>query len=96
MIYLYRPENSAFCDEIETQLREMVLAHEVVIVEKPNELTRLGVSEEQKLPLLKENRNFFSGEDAVRTHVRYLEKVKNDWDRFQSDSCFCGDDGSVL
>ena len=88
MIKFYRPVDCAACAEIEAALQEMVIAHQVIVVE-PDEQLNFPV------PALKDNGQIFSGQQAIAAHLRELEKTVADWRRFQSDACYIDDDGEV-
>lgn len=95
MIRLYRLENCQPCAEIEEKLREMVIAHQIEVVADLAE-AQSSQPKIETLPCLLDDGKLYQGEEAVLTQVAALEKIKTQWDRFQSDSCYCGPDGDVL
>lgn len=93
MIKLYRPTDCPTCAEIETTLRELVVAHQVIVVDSGDRPADLG--SEVKLPAICENNYLVSGPDAINTYLQELAQFTARWRRFQSDSCYLDDDGQV-
>ncbi len=89
MIKLYREEMSAEADTIEAEFREMVLGYDRVIVD-PAEAGTLFSG--RALPVLTNNDKIFSGEE-IRPYIKELEKLMSDWQLFQGDYCYVGEDG---
>lgn len=87
--------NCRECQDICEALSEMSLAHEVVLVSDklPKQIEDHPIS---SLPAIIEGRKTAAGLPAVKQHIKEIRKFKADWDRFQSDSCYCGDDGEVI
>jgi hypothetical protein len=93
MIELYRPPDCPECADIEAALKEMVVAHKVTMVrtnERPEALPA-----DVALPALKDNGQVISGQAAIVTHLRALEKFVADWRRFQGDACYIDDQGET-
>jgi hypothetical protein len=86
MIEFYRPPDCIGCDEIEAALKEMVIAHNVIIVQ-PGQ----GDVPTTDLPAFKENERIISGQEPMKAYLKELEKFMADWQRFQSDSCYCSE-----
>lgn len=72
------------------RLDDLVLAYRLVEVASAD-----GLDGTDKLPALKDGSRVVSGEAAIERYLVHLEKEKELWDRFQSDSCYVDDDGSV-
>jgi hypothetical protein len=91
MITLYRKNQCADCDEIADALREMVVAHTVVTVGDtwPPELS------EGSMPAIVEGDKVVRGIEDVRSFVKALADYLDEWNRFQSDSCYVDEDGNV-
>ncbi len=87
MLVLYRTSDSRAGDRIEERLKELVLSHRIHdidrISEKPAELTG------DELPVLYDDKAVFRGEQYIMAHLEELEQFKQEWDRFQSDACYC-------
>ena len=72
-------------------LAELCMAHEVVSVPDSARPLPPGTSP----PLLVDGAEAFEGATAIFAHLRYLEGFKAEWDRFQTDACYCGPDDEV-
>ncbi|MFN8453776.1 MAG: hypothetical protein U0401_03745 [Anaerolineae bacterium] len=93
MIELYRPVDCPACADIETALREMVVAHRIIMVEANQTPVEFGPN--IPLPALKENGQLVYGAEAIAAYMRELERFVVNWRRFQSDSCYIDDDGQM-
>ncbi len=80
MIELRRPEDNAMADAVAARLGDMVVAHRIVI-----DPALTG-------PVLADGDRTASG-DQIEPFLAELASDLADWNRFQSDSCYIGDDG---
>lgn len=94
MIFFYRHPDCRKCNQIQERLEDLVLAHRVIFGDKEIPATE-NIPKDSKLPLLADNGNFISGEKAILSHLDELEQFKTEWDKYQSDSCYCDEDGNV-
>ena len=91
MIILNRKKDCRFCDEIEEALKDMVLNYKRVFVsENENRL-----NDNIEIPYFNDDGEIISGKSNIREYLAKLEKTVSDWRKFQSDSCYFDDDGSV-
>jgi len=86
MIIFYRHKKCALCDEVHEQLIELVVAHTV---------KQLPVTASAEDHCFFENNKTFRGEAAIKSYLGELTQLLHDWRKFQSDSCYTGDDGRV-
>ena len=93
MIEFYRPINCPACADIEAVLKELVVAHKVIVVEAGQKMAEL--SPDISLPAIKDNGQIISGSASIATYLKELEKFVADWQRFQSDSCYLDDEGET-
>ncbi|HKJ46956.1 MAG TPA: hypothetical protein VJ991_14080 [Balneolales bacterium] len=93
MITLYRNRHDQLGVEVENKLRDIVIAHEVKIISNTHDLP--FKSDGLSLPVLKDDDNIICGEKKLMHHLEYLQKLMSDWDRFQSDTCYIDDDGTI-
>lgn len=93
MIELYRSAHSEAGANAEHVLKELVLAHRVVVVE-PGQSPE-GLPPDTPLPALKDEGQIYSGEDALKQHLRALEIIVDEWRKYQSDSCYIDSDGNT-
>lgn len=87
MIELYRPPECPTCAEIEAALKEMVIAHKVIVIEPGRPAAQPAPA--VPLPALKENERVISGQAAITAYLKELEAFVAGWQRFQSDACYC-------
>ena len=86
MIRLRRRTDSPEADAIEERLRDLVVAHEVVVVDAE------GLDAD--LPVIRDANITARGSD-IPVFLDQLTRDMADWSRFQSDACYIEDDGSV-
>jgi hypothetical protein len=94
MITLYIKEDCATCGELVDSLREISLAHNLVHVEFSN-LRFIGKKQISNLPAITDGAKLIVGTAEVRNYIAKLEVIKAVWDRFQTDSCYCNQDGEI-
>lgn len=90
MIILYRELKSDEADAIEAEFREMVLGYDRVVVEPAQVRKMFG--DGHALPVMKNNERVVSGTD-IQPYLKELEKIMHDWQLFQGDYCYVGEDG---
>lgn len=88
MIELIRTENGPAGLEAERVLEELVLAHQVTIVADT-------APPAEDLPAIREGERVVSGAEEVRRYLTELRRFAALWSKFQSDSCYIDDDGTV-
>ncbi|MCK6628581.1 MAG: hypothetical protein L6R45_25810 [Anaerolineae bacterium] len=93
MIKLYRPADCPDCAEIEAALQEMVVAHQVIVLEGGQMAAELGPK--VALPAIRENNRTVSGPEAINTYLKELATFVANWQRFQSDSCYLDNEGQT-
>jgi hypothetical protein len=89
MIKLYREETSVEADAIEAEFRELVLGYDRVVIEPAQ---GREMFKGRALPVITNNERMVSGEE-IRPYIKELEKLMNDWQLFQGDYCYVGEDG---
>jgi hypothetical protein len=90
MIVLYRESKSPEADAVEAEFREMVLGYDCVIVEPAQARELFG--EGHALPVIQNNERVVSGTD-IQPYLKELERLMHDWQMFQGDTCYVGEDG---
>lgn len=94
MISFYRHSTCPECDQIQAALEEMVLAHKVIPWEE--QASGKGIpGTDLEPPVLVDGDEIYRGSDEILSHLKTLRCFKEEWDKFQSDSCYCGDDGEI-
>lgn len=75
MIELYRRADCPQCADIEAELRELVVAHKVIIIEERDMDPALMSSRAYiVLPALKDNGNLIEGVEAIRIYLQELDE----------------------
>jgi len=93
MIELYRHRNCAECADVEAALKEMVIAYEVIVVERKNPPETLP--NDTPLPTLNDNGDMISGQAAVAARIKELQRFVHDWNVYQGDACYIDENGEV-
>ncbi len=95
MITFFRIEGCRQSDAIQEALEEMSLAHQVVRLSSAGQ-RHAGLPEGISPPALLDDGQCFEGYSAILRRLEQLREFKADWERFQSDACYCDDDGNAL
>jgi hypothetical protein len=90
---LFRSEDCPRCDAIQEALEEQTLAHNVQVVQTAKDVP--DAPEGAALPILVDEGKVFSGSADVLEHVKELEQFKAQWEKFQTDACYCDDEGNI-
>ncbi len=93
MLKFYRTSNCPRCRRIQDALEDLNIVHEVILTARPESVADLpkGI----KLPVLVDEGKLFEGSEAILKHLEELEEFKAEWYKFQSDSCYCNDQGEI-
>lgn len=95
MITLYRHPESALGDAVQDTLEEIVIQHDVMVVESEAELPGIDSVSLQDLPVLVDDGMVYTGKEALERHVEELRALMGGWNRFQSDTCEIDDEGRM-
>lgn len=93
MLTLYRPPNCPTCAAFEDILKELVVAHRVVVV-SPERLVE-GLGSGVRPPALQDNGQTITGHEAIAAHLKELEAFVAAWRKFESDACYIDDEGET-
>ncbi|MFW6152352.1 MAG: glutathione S-transferase N-terminal domain-containing protein [Verrucomicrobiota bacterium] len=88
MITFYRNKNCNDCAVIEERLQELSLAHKTVTVvgqENDAQAEQRGGT----MPKLDDNGKVVTGHNPIAEHIGKLQSFKEQWEKFQSDACYC-------
>jgi glutaredoxin len=94
MIRFYRSRDCPGCSAIQETMEDLSLAHKVVMVKDRAELP-VEISKDSRLSVMVDGNEIFQGHDRILHHLEQLENFKAEWDKFQSDACYCDDDGKT-
>jgi hypothetical protein len=75
-------------------MEDLSLAHKVVMVKDRAELP-VEISKDSRLPVMVDGNEIIQGHDQILHHLEELENFKAEWDKFQSDACYCDDEGNI-
>lgn len=84
----YRRERCPKCTRIEEALDDLILGHKIHVIGKDEGLPE-DLPEGTKLPALIDEDEVVEGSEAILKHLEKLEAFKAEWDKFQSDACYC-------
>ncbi len=84
MLILYAGKEPHETEWVQEMLEDLVLAYQVE-----------HESTVQEIRLESNDKQYF-GMEEIKAHIEELAKLKDAWDRFQGDSCYCGDDGEII
>lgn len=87
MIELIRREHDPEADWVEAGLRELVLGYRRTV------LSDAGAGK-LSLPVLRHGEQVYQGRQGLLDGLHALERLAEDWRRFQSDACYVDEDGS--
>jgi glutaredoxin len=91
MITLYRTRDCPQCAGIQSTLEDLSVAHEVVAGTRAELRDRLP--DGRTLPVLVDGDETFAGAKAVLQHLDELADFAKEWRKYQSDACYCGEEG---
>ena len=94
MITLYCTTGCPRCDSLREALGDLTIAHRVVEVRSAGDLPD-EAGEVSELPVLIDEDGVFAGAAAVADHLQELESLRDEWYKFQSDACYCGERGDI-
>ncbi len=94
MITFYRTRNCKACANIQDVLEDMCISHKTIVLasasELPDELDAGGPP-----PVLVDEHEVVQGRDNILAHLEKLEEFMELWYKFQSDACYCDENGNV-
>jgi hypothetical protein len=92
MIRFYRTRDCPACGHIEETMQDMTLAHETHTVSSVRDLPD-DVGSVSALPVLVDGDRVIEGKERIVAHLEELADFKAQWEKFQSDACYCGPGG---
>lgn len=79
---------------IQEVLKELCLAHDTVVLDSrqdlPDELRASGPP-----PVLVDDGEIIQGREKILAHLEDLAAFKDLWYKFQSDACYCDEEGNI-
>lgn len=93
MITFFATSGCSGCRAIRETLEELSLAREMVEVDAPGGAQALPSGLDP--PVLVDDHDTFQGHHRILAHLEALADFKAAWEKFQSDACYCDDEGQV-
>jgi len=92
MLKFYKTEGCTGCQDIEDALKELCIEHQVTVVKETNDIPSF-IPSGTRLPFLVDEGLLLEGTDDIIDHLSELEEFKDQWYKFQSDACYCDEEG---
>lgn len=93
MITFYKTPGCAQCEHTVNALEDLGIACTVVNVD-PDRARANGMPDGTTAPLLQDNEEIFQGHEAINEHFEDLEDFVSLWQKFQTDACYCDEQGN--
>ena len=90
----FRTADCPGCEAIQEVLQDLCIAHRVVIVPenaKPDE----SLPDAAKPPMLVDDDKVIQGNKNIIAYLEELKGFRELWYKFQSDACYCDENGSI-
>lgn len=94
MIAFFRTRDCPGYRAIQETLEQLSLAHKVVIVSGESKSSGT-LPPNTRPPVLVDDGQVIQGIQAIIAHLEELEDSKARWEKFQSDACYCDDQGKI-
>lgn len=94
MIRFFRNRNCTGCAAIQETLEELCLAHDVIVLDSPKDLPD-EFADAGPPPILVDDREIIQGREDILAHMEELAEFKDLWYKFQSDACYCDEEGNI-
>jgi hypothetical protein len=94
MITLYRTAEDPWGQEVQETLRELCLAHDVVLVTASGP-GRGSVPEGASPPVLVDEGKVYQDRSAIHAHLEELRALRELWYKYGGDACYCDEEGNV-
>lgn len=93
MIELFLPAGEQETGWVEAGLKEMVVGYQRVELSPEDVVSVLG--KPLSLPVVRHDQRLISGRDELLAYLQELERLVEDWRRFQADACYIDEDGDT-
>lgn len=91
MLRFYAKDDDASREIIEA-LEQLAIVHEIV---SPGDDGDRHPPNDAAAPVLDDDGTLVEGRERILEHLRGLQDFKEKWYKFQSDACYCDDDGDI-
>lgn len=93
MITFFRTPDCPECVEIQETLEELCLAHNVMLLKGDDDAA--GLPQGTHPPVLVDGNEVIQGRESIMAHLEGLEEFKALWEKYQTDACYCDEEGNV-
>ncbi len=93
MITVYLQKHNTDSDEVLERTKEMVLACEVTYPEEETPHEQSFPCD--ALPCLRDDDRIVCGKEDVLNYLERLGGFLEEWQKFQSDTCYCDENGNI-
>jgi glutaredoxin len=94
MITLFRKPDCWYCNDIEEELKELVIAHRVINIEKAAADINKNYSD-IPLPFIEDDGKIISGFEEMQRYLEELKKFISLWRKYQTDACYTDNEGNT-
>lgn len=94
MIRFFRTRDCKGCAAIQEALEELSLAHKVVVLDSKNDLPGEFAAAGPP-PVLMDDKETIQGRERILAHLEKLAEFRELWYKFQSDACYCDEEGGI-
>ncbi len=94
MLRFVRTAQCRKCDAIQETLESLCLAHDVR-VGMTHGPRASGLPASVTAPVLIDGDRVIEGDEPILKHLEELAAVKALWDKYQTDACYCDEEGRV-
>jgi hypothetical protein len=96
MVVLFETMACPGCGHIRDTLDALCIHHSVVLVTEGEPVPIRGSQPEAIAPVLLDEGKLFVGHGGIESHLDDLTRFMALWEQFQTDACYCDDEGNVL
>ena len=93
MLTLYCRPDSKDCQDVDDTLKDLVIHHRRVDVAGPESLPPLLRT--CSLPAMTDGPEVYCGLPQMMRHLTEIDEFAQKWRKYQSDACYCDDQGNV-
>ena len=94
MMTYFRTPDCEGCGAIQEALEQLCIAHETVVVGSADDLPA-EMAGQGGPPILVDEHEVICGSRNIIDHLDKLQHYKAQWYKFQSDVCYCDDEGDI-
>lgn len=90
----FRTSDCPGCEAIQEVLQDLCIAHKVIVI-PPNGKPDESLPDAAKPPMLVDDGKVIRGNKNIIAYLEELKGFRELWYNFQSDACYCDENGSI-